>query len=978
MRYPTRFLFLIVLLFTLPSAYADDWTAPGVGLIAGDPAGADFKPLDRLEVGDSLAVGVTGATPRATVDLLLHDGSGREWSYSRLHADARGTVPQTLFWYQSGVIGTTARRIEHKPSLAFLTFDEAERFFAGNSMQLTVRETSGRLLARRTLRLNPRKSAFVYPSNRDGVLENAINARDEELFVSGRNFPAGSKVQLFLVPNRFGWAAGDAFQPVADAVKTVQLAATETRFTTQLGSRRTYRAGSYDIVARVSADTSNVIQAQDVISFGEDTGVVFYYVIINNNIVVETAGRMKNSPAYFEFSDAFEKGEDVYAAVDPTDVPAGHAGGSYAAYWTVADQPAAYWDAPNPALVDVSGDGPEIHRVKFWCINNTRARIWAGATQAAPMAGYDVIVDFGAVPADDSASFVADNTYNKMLDFIDGYQNAGFWVYEDPGAPGPMGVGTVELLEPNGISGITDPAGVTGPTYPIDLAWARIMYPSTANGVGTPVAPGGPFPVALFLHGRHFRCDNDGSGPLLSGNNQNLPCNQSNRIPSHEGYNYIMQNLASQGIFCISISAYDMSFDNGPWNYDVRGRLILKFLDKLRGWTVNGNDPFGGLFNGKLDMTRIALSGHSRGGEGVAAAEKLNQTWPTPHSILAVNAIAPTDQDPMTEYVPSKAAYFLLIGARDGDLNDMQGFRTYDRAYPNTMILRKPKSIAWVYGANHNYFNTIWTPTADLGMANPWAGSSDDCNGCGLKMVAATQRQIALTTISAFFRWQLQNIAPYREILTGAVKPPAMDNASVYPTFQDPSRDAIDDFEQQPLNASTNTVGGAVMAGGFSLFEERLLNWNFTVYPGALPKDTAFYHDTLGLKLGWASPQVYTTDIPAGTHRNVSGFTHLTLRAAKKVTGAQVVGPDVVLYVNIEDSMGHHGTAAIQTSEFGRIPHPFSGSVNANQAQMSGVRIPLMQFTKNNSLVDLTDITRITITTQGSAEIGLDDIEFGK
>jgi hypothetical protein len=32
----------------------------------------------------------------------------------------------------------------------------------------------------------------------------------------------------------------------------------------------------------------------------------------------------------------------------------------------------------------------------------------------------------------------------------------------------------------------------------------------------------------------------------------------------------------------------------------------------------------------------------------------------------------------------------------------------------------------------------------------------------------------------------------------------------------------------------------------------------------------------------------------------------------------------------------------------------------------------------NNSQVDLTDVAKITITTEGATEIGIDDIEFGK
>ena len=47
-------------------------------------------------------------------------------------------------------------------------------------------------------------------------------------------------------------------------------------------------------------------------------------------------------------------------------------------------------------------------------------------------------------------------------------------------------------------------------------------------------------------------------------------------------------------------------------------------------------------------------------------------------------------------------------------------------------------------------------------------------------------------------------------------------------------------------------------------------------------------------------------------------------------------------------------------------------------AQLTGVRIPLRNFTMNNSGVDLTDITEITITTEGADEIGIDDLEIGK
>ena len=237
-----------------------------------------------------------------------------------------------------------------------------------------------------------------------------------------------------------------------------------------------------------------------------------------------------------------------------------------------------------------------------------------------------------------------------------------------------------------------------------------------------------------------------------------------------------------------------------------------------------------------------------------------------------------------------------------------------------------------------------------------------------------------LTTIAAFFRQHLQGLDPYREIFTGRLLPAAMPNSLVFWTFQSDARKAIDDFEQTPLDKTQNSVAGAASAPGFTTFEERLFNYAGTEYtdPAVLAtKDSSLFHDTVGLRLGWAAPQTYETLLPPA-HRNVSMYSHLTVRVSKIVTGPVVAGPDIKLFVNIEDGLGNSALWDLQTDQFDRIPHPFEGSAFANQALMTGVRIPLRNFTMNNSGVDLTDIVKITIRTEGSGEIAVDDIEFGK
>lgn len=248
-------------------------------------------------------------------------------------------------------------------------------------------------------------------------------------------------------------------------------------------------------------------------------------------------------------------------------------------------------------------------------------------------------------------------------------------------------------------------------------------------------------------------------------------------------------------------------------------------------------------------------------------------------------------------------------------------------------------------------------------------------------MTAADQRQAALTTIAAFFRRYLQDLNSYKEIFTGRLKPAAVQNDHIYWTYQDKERLAVDDFEQRPVNVAQNSLSGATSNTGFSsVTEARFTNStftsNYTEPPTLPPQDSSFYHDTLGLKLSWTANGTYETNLPGGL--DVSGYTHLSFRAAKKVSGAVSPGTGVNLFVDVEDGTGTRATWVFRTDQFDPIPHPYMRNWSSNQALLTGVRIPLRKFQQHNSGVDLTNLVKIVITTQGSGEIGIDDIEFSK
>src|SRR5262245_28926159 len=99
----------------------------------------------------------------------------------------------------------------------------------------------------------------------------------------------------------------------------------------------------------------------------------------------------------------------------------------------------------------------------------------------------------------------------------------------------------------------------------------------------------GPFPLMIFVHGNHNPFEN-----------------------STPGYLYLCQLLASHGVIAATI---DCNFLNGGNFGENDGRAIvhLEHVKQFRTW----NDTAGHRLQSKVDLNRIILVGHSRGGEGV-------------------------------------------------------------------------------------------------------------------------------------------------------------------------------------------------------------------------------------------------------------------------------------------------------------------------------------------------------------------------
>ncbi|MFP1677155.1 alpha/beta hydrolase [Alloalcanivorax sp. C16-2] len=353
-----------------------------------------------------------------------------------------------------------------------------------------------------------------------------------------------------------------------------------------------------------------------------------------------------------------------------------------------------------------------------------------------------------------------------------------------------------------------------GDSYETDIH-GYIQYPEDADG---------PFPVVLLLHGRHGTCY-DGRGI------DDDDC--ANPIPSFRGYEYISENLASHGYAVISVDANDINDnDSGPSNGDTgalaRAMLVVRHLDEFRDINASGGLGLDALM-GKLDMSEIGIMGHSRGGEGVNQTVLYNRAQPEPHNITAVFSLAPTDYNTQTV---SRVNFVALAGYCDGDVEDLMGNFAYDTSRYAVDNDPYPKFQLIPMGANHNYYNTVWTTDSrpddwtilDSDGDDPWCGENAADNG---RDTPELQQAQGLFFIASFFRYFIGHEPEFGAYWNGQTPVPG----DICPDGQGPCDDryllsvhapsaerlVIDDT-LDPASLTTNNLGGSVWFDGFSSY----------------------------------------------------------------------------------------------------------------------------------------------------------------
>jgi hypothetical protein len=396
--------------------------------------------------------------------------------------------------------------------------------------------------------------------------------------------------------------------------------------------------------------------------------------------------------------------------------------------------------------------------------------------------------------------------------------------------------------------------------------------------------------------------------------------------------------------------------------------------------------------------------GHSRGGEGVVIHFLLNASQGFSFGIEAVFPLAPVNFNrPVINNVPLA----ILLPYCDGAVFDLQGAHYYDDARYNVAGDTTAKHTILVMGANHNFYNTIWTPGEfPAGTADDWEfvasffpDAADDPQ-CGFnssnRLTAAQQRDTGKAYFAAFFRSYLKGESQFLPLLTAAAPPPASASTNeihlAYHAPDDSNKRRDVNRLLNSIDLTTNTLGGPVTQNGLNPYdlcggEAPQPQFCLAVGPDVLGLATNEPHTTPSirsskrglsqLRFAWDTGNAeYQNNLPSGS-RNVSEFEALQFRASvnyEDLHNAQGQAQDFT--VILTDGEGE--SSSVRVSQLSRAlffpPGSQQMSIVVPRVVQNTVQIPLSSF-DNVNLKDIMSIRfRFNVNTSGALLIS--DLAF--
>lgn len=446
--------------------------------------------------------------------------------------------------------------------------------------------------------------------------------------------------------------------------------------------------------------------------------------------------------------------------------------------------------------------------------------------------------------------------------------------------------------------------------------------------------------------------------------------NHDSYVPSYLGYDYLGEFLASNGYIVVSV---DENIINGTdEGNDKRAILLLENMKTILGLSAEDGNRLSGL----IDPDRIAIGGHSRGGEMVATAylfndldaypEDGNVTFDYHFNITSIVAIAPVvDQyRPIDLSVEIEDVNYLLIhGSNDQDVSSMMG----EKQFNNITFTEDSeefcfKTSVYILGANHGQFNSRWG-RYDVGDTGPY-GFLNTYNF----LDEHDQKVIAMAYIRSFLDTTLGIDDTYASLMYDVDSYRSYLPDTVYITnYEDSDFISIIDFDD------TVDINGE---GGTSVTVDGASTWTYASYSRGISTEGENYV----LQVTWEEDSEPSVTVSFDEVNIAEGY--MSFAIAEQSLDTEDIEAPLDYTVTLTDANG--STVSASAPQF--IYHTLAVQLYKQdvlfgsyeyKSQLQRVVITPDDFAQGDGF-DFTAITGITITTDGTeaGEIIIDNIGY--
>lgn len=540
--------------------------------------------------------------------------------------------------------------------------------------------------------------------------------------------------------------------------------------------------------------------------------------------------------------------------------------------------------------------------------------------------------------------------------------------------PAVLGPHPVSFTDYGSMDQVQQFGGAPGEIY------ARVLFPSDLDN--------GPYPLVLLVHGDHVNCMQPSGASAPSA----WPC-PAPQVPVHNhwGFVYLAEILASHGIIAATLSANGAIAASNALGTAPREALINYHLGNW--WLFNtSGDSFTyfdghevtGSIEGAVDLSKVALVGHSQGGSSIMAFAT-NPAYSTPYwQIRALVPMAPASA-PAVNNIPVAS----ILSYCDGDVEDLHGVRLLDNVRYNEPSDVAEKYVFTLPGGNHNFFNAMWSPDYYFlpnsppppharDEAVPYYGGDSHCDpavsGNG-RLTGFEQRAVGQAYAVAFLRKYLRGETQFDSYLRGDVAPPpSLLTAETKVSYHPPAterRDLNRLDDQTRFDANQNTLGGTINTASLSKYE-------------LCEGDDCLVQERRGnsylrLAISWDSTSArYYNALPSG-QRDVSAFATLQFRFGIDDNDARNGGANQDFQVRLEDGTGERVYVSVadftNALEFPPGVESRTGSSNdVRMSLMTTVRIPMAMFIDLN-LGDIRSVD-LVFNQESSGAIFVSDLAF--